>query len=140
MAGAETETKGHQDPFVEARLEALHEIDTKLVSILDHSSSALENLTNLKKNASNPDKIAAIQKDFETDVQNFYRDLEYASINLKKEIKTLDDRSGKTDANGITMLPININRKATWAGRAKMETQVDELKQLLEKKTGTDSA
>lgn len=108
-------------------------IHQKLVSILNHSSSALANLTNLKKNASNKDQLEQIKKDFETDIASFYTDLEYASSHLKREIKALDDRIGKTDENGITMLPININKKATWAGKEKLKSQMQALDTLLAK-------
>ncbi|CCH41137.1 Mediator of RNA polymerase II transcription subunit 11 [Wickerhamomyces ciferrii] len=120
-----------QHQFVQDRLDALHEIDAKLVSVLNHSSSALFNLTQLKKNASNKNELAKVKEDYQKDIKEFYSDLEFASINLKKEIKHLDDRIGKTDDNGITILPININKKATWAGEEKLKQQLNHIDENL---------
>lgn len=98
---------------------------------MNHSSSALTNLTNLKKNASNRDELTKIKKEFQDDIKNFYTDLEFSSIHLKKEIKHLDDRIGKADSNGITILPININKKATWAGEEKLKQQLNHIDESL---------
>lgn len=94
---------------------------------MNHSSSALTNLTNLKKNASNKEELNKIKQEFQQDIKNFYQDLEFSSIHLKKEIKHLDDRIGKTDADGLTILPISINKKATWAGEEKLKQQLNHI-------------
>jgi mediator of RNA polymerase II transcription subunit 11 len=76
--------------------------------------------------------------EFQQDIKSFLSDLEWASINLKREIKTLDDRIGKTDSNGITILPININKKATWSGEEKLKDQLDTLNKLVNQNTNPD--
>jgi mediator of RNA polymerase II transcription subunit 11 len=70
-------------------------------------------------------------KEFSQDIDGFYKDLEAATIRLKKEIKVLDDRIGKIDANGITMSPIAVNKKATWAGTDKMKSHLEHIDSIL---------
>lgn len=102
------------------------------MSILNHASLALANLTSLKKNASNKEELERIKGDFSQEINEFHKDLEHATVQLKKEVKILDDRIGKIDANGITMSPITINKKATWAGSEKLKSQLDHMDSLIE--------
>ncbi|ODV72967.1 Med11p [Cyberlindnera jadinii NRRL Y-1542] len=121
-----------QDPFVQERLESLHNVDTELVSILNHASLALSSLTSMKRNASDKEELEKIKQEFAREIDGFYKNLEQSTIGLKKEIKILDERIGKTDANGITMSPITISKKATWAGSEKLKSELDHIDSLLD--------
>ncbi|KAH3680823.1 hypothetical protein WICPIJ_008106 [Wickerhamomyces pijperi] len=125
-------SKDEQHPFIQERLDSLHEIDNKLVSILAHTSSALSNITQLNKNITDDNQKRQLQREFSKDIENFYNDLRYATVNLNKEICILDSRISKTGDGGITILPVNIAKKATFAGEEKLKTQIDRLDKLLE--------
>ncbi|KAH3673322.1 hypothetical protein WICMUC_003782 [Wickerhamomyces mucosus] len=126
-------SKEEQPLFIQERLQALHQIDNKLVSILSHSSSALTNLIQLKKSSSDKSKQDEFKSEFRTDIENFYQDLQFSSVNLKKEIQILDSRIGETDSKDITILPISINKKATFSGEEKLKSELDTLQKLLGK-------
>lgn len=122
-----------QHPFIKERLESLSEVDAKLVSILNNASLTLTNLVDLKSPTEQTTESATTEttkKEFETNLNNFFKDIEQVSKQLKSEIVQFDERIDKIDSNGITLLPININKKSTWVGEEKLKNQLEKIEQL----------
>ncbi|ANZ74463.1 BA75_01009T0 [Komagataella pastoris] len=118
--------------YIKQRLDSLHDIDSKIAEILRNLANATKKLREGEELASrNEDlpKLAEIKSEFKHYTHNFYENLSDATISLRKEIKLLDNQiSGvyhldsvrkreqsmtKYEHSDITIIPININKKAT---------------------------
>ncbi|OUM54034.1 hypothetical protein BVG19_g3373 [[Candida] boidinii] len=154
--------------YIQERLDNLYDIDTKVVSLLDNLSCALNNLQEGKKDSKllvNPNNnnnnnhnataaiaSAKIKRDeklskFKENCSLFYANLSDAAILLRKEIKLLDNRSSginnnnnnnnntknndNLDSNNTNILPITVNKKAIWMGKAQMDAELNELDKLV---------
>ncbi|OWB57489.1 hypothetical protein B5S28_g3437 [[Candida] boidinii] len=155
--------------YIQQRLDNLYDIDTKVVSLLDNLSCALNNLQEGKKdskllvnpnnnnNNNNNNSTAAIasakiKRDeklskLKENCSLFYSNLSDAAILLRKEIKLLDNRSSgnnnnttttkngdNSDSNSTNILPVTVNKKAIWMGKAQMDTELNELDKLVKDK------
>ncbi|ODV93991.1 hypothetical protein PACTADRAFT_35732 [Pachysolen tannophilus NRRL Y-2460] len=146
--------------YVEERLESLHEIDTKIVSLLDNLSNAILELKKGKE--LNSETLTRenddVKTQFKENVCKFYSNLSDSSIGLRKEVKLLDNKISNNNGNGssrigsigtgakqednkdglgddgdeVTILPININKKAVWMGEWKLNQEVAILRELLQ--------
>lgn len=112
-----------QPQYVRERLDSLAEVDIKLCSLLKMASQVVFTFSELKQG--NHD----LKPQFEQHVKEFYTDLEGASVQLRREIKLLDDNVG------TRLLPINVNKKATGQDDDKMREQVLFLKEFLTEKS-----
>lgn len=74
---------------------------------------------------------------FEQSVQLFNHDLEFMSSRLRREIILIDKKTGSYTAaeNDVTLLPISIDKKASWVGDWKFKNQINAIKQLLNEDT-----
>ncbi|AOA61240.1 Hypothetical protein PP7435_CHR1-2654 [Komagataella phaffii CBS 7435] len=118
--------------YIKQRLDSLHDIDSKIAEILKNLANATKKLREGEELASrNEDlpKLAEIKSEFKNYTHDFYGNLSNATIHLRKEIKLLDnqisgvyhrdslqkkEQSGTNyDHSDITIIPININKKAT---------------------------
>ncbi|VEU22769.1 DEKNAAC103835 [Brettanomyces naardenensis] len=82
----------------------------------------------LAKQTNEQDRLDKIKES----VGKCYEDLSYTAIHLRREIKFLGDRmSNRTDTGDLTMLPVQINKKATWVNGAKMREEVSQLNKVL---------
>lgn len=108
-----------QPDYVKERLESLEKIDLKLISVLQEASQVVFSFSEMKKGNHE------LKTQFDTHVKSFYTDLEEATVNLRKEIKLLDDNIG------TRLLPININKKAVGQDDEKMKEQIELLKETL---------
>ncbi|ODV83765.1 hypothetical protein CANARDRAFT_9328 [[Candida] arabinofermentans NRRL YB-2248] len=112
--------------FIKSRLDSLHSIDSKIVTLLDNLSSTVENLkdgklTGDKQNVEN----------FRDNMSQFYNNLSFTSINLRKEVKILDNRIN-SQLNNSNLLPIQVNKKATWVNEDKMKQEIEEMDRVLD--------
>lgn len=117
--------------FIHERLDNLYEVDTKLVSSLDNLSSILSTL-HRGKTKGNDDEL---EKEFVENVRLFYTNLSKVSIELRKEIRCLDDKISNNQGSGegsFSILPININKKAVWTGDHKLKQEIEVLDRLLD--------
>lgn len=108
-----------QPEYVQDRLKSLAEVDDKLCNLLKTASLVVFTFSELKQG--NHD----LKPQFEQHVKEFYSDLESATVQLRNEIKLLDDNIG------TRLLPINVNKKATGQDDDKMREQLLILKELL---------
>lgn len=108
-----------QPQYVQDRLESLAEVDTKLCDLLKTASKVVSTFSELKQGNHE------LKPQFEQHVKQFYTDLESSTVQLRQEIKLLDDNVG------TRLLPINVNKKATGQDDDKMKEQLAILKELL---------
>lgn len=114
-----------QPSYVQERLESLAEIDNRLCSLLKTASQIVSTLSELKRG--NQD----LKPQFEHHTKQFYTDLEASTVQLRKEIKLLDENVG------TRLLPINVNKKAIGQDDDKMREQLAILRELLTDKDGS---
>ncbi|CCE89544.1 Med11p TDEL_0A02120 [Torulaspora delbrueckii] len=108
-----------QPQYVQDRLESLAEVDNKLCSLLKTASQIVFTFSELKQGNHE------LKPQFEQHVKQFYTDLESSTVQLRQEIKLLDENVG------TRLLPINVNKKATGQDDDKMREQVAILKDIL---------
>ncbi|QPG74664.1 hypothetical protein FOA43_001996 [Brettanomyces nanus] len=113
--------------YIQKRLDSLHEIDKRIISFLDNMSEAVKDLQ-LAKQTNDNKKLT----EFNKSVGYCFDDLSYTAIHLRREIKFLSDRmNSKADTDDFTMLPVQINKKATWVNGAKMRQEIKEMNKTL---------
>lgn len=108
--------------FIQERLDSLYEIDCKVVSLLDQFSTIFQSFYNKDK------------EQFSEQTTTIYSTLSKVAIDLRKEIKIMDDNIGVHDKNddGVMILPItNVDQKNTKLGRKRLNLEVEELKKLI---------
>ncbi|KAL6451396.1 MED11 Mediator of RNA polymerase II transcription subunit 11 [Candida maltosa Xu316] len=108
--------------FIQERLDSLYEIDCKVVSLLDQFSTIFQSFYSKDKD------------DFSNQTSTIYSTLSKVAIDLRKEIKIMDDNIGVYDKNneGIMILPIsNVDQKNTKLGKKRLELELEELEKLL---------
>ncbi|SCV00447.1 LAMI_0G05116g1_1 [Lachancea mirantina] len=110
-----------QPEYINERLEALNDIDKELVIILSNASQVIGTLAGLKSGNE------AMKPQFESHVKAFYSSLERASVDLRREIKHLDDNIG------TRLLPINLDKKATGQDDEKLQEQLELLERELKR-------
>lgn len=108
--------------FIQERLDSLYEIDCKVVSLLDQFSTIFQSFYTKDK------------EQFSEQTTTIYSTLSKVAIDLRKEIKIMDDNIGVHDKNddGVMILPItNVDQKNTKLGRKRLNLEVEELKKLI---------
>lgn len=108
--------------FIQERLDSLYEIDCKVVSLLDQFSTIFQSFYTKDK------------EEFSEQTSTIYSTLSKVAIDLRKEIKIMDDNIGVHDKNddGVMILPItNVDQKNTKLGRKRLNLEVEELKKLI---------
>ncbi|CAN6628929.1 mediator of RNA polymerase II transcription subunit 11 [Trichomonascus vanleenenianus] len=132
--GVDDEVKLSEAPMadedIKQRLIALHELDDKIIELLETASSAIKALEAGKKAAtSNSDSMtltAEARSQFKDSTEKYYELLELVSTGLRKEIRTLHLMSKEK------VLPVSLAPKAQLAGQQKEEAlwkRIDELLQ-----------
>lgn len=116
------------DNYIQERLDSLHEIDCKVVSILD-------SLSNLFQVYSNPLGQDQVKESFVKQTQNIYNTLSTVAIDFRKEIRLMDENIGVYNKNkdGLMILPISVDQKNTTLGSRKLNDQLSELSEILAK-------
>lgn len=108
--------------FIQERIDSLYEIDCKVVSLLDQFSTIFQSFYTKDK------------EEFSEQTSTIYSTLSKVAIDLRKEIKIMDDNIGVHDKNddGVMILPItNVDQKNTKLGRKRLNLEVEELKKLI---------
>ncbi|QLQ78116.1 hypothetical protein HG537_0A03630 [Torulaspora globosa] len=108
-----------QPEYVQSRLNSLAEVDNKVCGLLKIASQIVFTFSELKKGNSD------LRPQLEQHVKEFYTDLESAAVQLRQEIRLLDENVGSR------LLPINVNKKATGQDDDKMVEQIAILRELL---------
>ncbi|ODQ68449.1 hypothetical protein NADFUDRAFT_49089 [Nadsonia fulvescens var. elongata DSM 6958] len=109
---------------IEVRLDSLHEIDLRIIELLEAASKSLSLMTEATKKPSSPINTAESKATFEKSSQSYFELLEEVSVSLRKEIKLLNEVSKDK------VLPISVDAKAEWVGKAKeseIYTHIDTL-------------
>ncbi|KAI5955989.1 MED11 [Candida theae] len=114
-------TSNKPENYIQERLDALSEIDFKIVSLLENFSSFFETYTNKDKDQ------------FINGTKQIFDTLSKVAIDLRKEVKHLDDNIGVYNKNkdGIMILPINVDQKNGELGKLKLNAELRELSGLL---------
>lgn len=112
--------------YIHERLESLNGVESGVVSVLENLSLAL---SSLQEGLSGQTQA---KEQFQEGCKGFYENLSTTSVKLRREIKLLDNKMGKNN-NDISILPINIDKKATWIGDSKLKAEVDQLDKISDK-------
>ncbi|CCG25170.1 hypothetical protein CORT_0H00530 [Candida orthopsilosis Co 90-125] len=114
-------TEEKPDNYIQERLDALSDIDFKIVSLLENFSSFFETYSNKDKDQ------------FINGSKQIFDTLSKVAIDLRKEVKHMDDNIGVYDKNkdGIMILPINVDQKNGELGKLKLNSELKELVKLL---------
>lgn len=107
-----------QPEHVQERLKSLENIDHTLVATLQHASLAVGSLADLKRGHEEA------RQQLKHHVLEFYTQLESATVQLRREIKLLDDNTG------TTLLPVSLTKKATGQDDDKLSEQFALLEDL----------
>lgn len=113
------------DNFIQSRLDALYAIDSNIVTLLDNLSLVFDTYHT---------SPTSIKSQFPNKVESIYDTLSKIAIDLRKEVRIMDDNIGVYDKNddGVMILPISVDQKNTQLGRKRLNQEVKELDKLLE--------
>lgn len=114
--------------FIQTRLEKLQEIDDNIIQLLDNIGGVFETYSEPSRQSSDGPKD--IKLTFEEGVKNVYTSLSSIAINLRHEIKIMDDNIGVYDKNDDLMmiLPITVEQKNTTLGSKKLQGEINKMK------------
>lgn len=113
--------------FIQQRLESLNNIDTKVVKLLDCISVLFD--TYVEPSRQNDAENILVKDQFKREVNEVYGLLSTLAIELRKEVKIVDDNIGVYDKNedSVMILPINVDHKNTVLGKVKLEEELMKL-------------
>lgn len=116
-----------QDDFIQTRLESLNNIDSRVVNLLDCISLLFD--TYVEPSRRNEVDNLHIKDQFKQEVNEVYGLLSTLAIELRKEVKIMDDNIGVYDKNddSVMILPINVDHKNTVLGKAKLQEELTKL-------------
>lgn len=120
------------DSFIQKRLDSLNEIDSKIVSLLESMSLLVESYTSTDKQGS--------KQAVESQTKIIYQTLSDVAINLRKEVKVMDDNIGVFDKNedNVMILPIPVDQKNTQLSKRKLHEEIDQLRRLIPEEATED--
>ncbi|CAH2353768.1 putative mediator of RNA polymerase II transcription subunit 11 [[Candida] railenensis] len=119
------------DTFIQERLNSLHEIDCKIVSLLDSMSTIFQTYTTPK--SSDALSQNELREQFELQTKSIYNLVSTVAIDLRKEVKVMDDNIGVYDKNedGVMILPISVDQKNSTLGDKKMKYELSQMDKII---------
>lgn len=116
--------------FIQERLNSLNVIDTQIVLLLLKMSDIFETYS-----VGPTGDVTNTKKSFEGKTSEIYKIISNVAIDLRKEVKLMDENIGVYDRNedGVMILPIDVNQKNTKLGENKMNDELSLLGELLQK-------
>ncbi|GME87325.1 unnamed protein product [Ambrosiozyma monospora] len=121
--------------YIQKRVDSLQEIDSMIVSFIDNLSQTLTLLKQGKQQAATKSSAETRQK-FNESVSNTYSNLSFIATHLRKEIKIWDTKINnnameESELNSLNVLPLQVNKKATWINKSKFNDELSELDSVL---------
>ena len=115
------------DNFIQQRLDSLYDIDCKIVSLLDNILTLFQTYC---------DHGANQKEGFSSQTSRIYSNLSTIAIDLRKEVKIMDENIGVYNKNkdNVMILPISVDQKNTKLGALKLNRQLSQLDLLLDSK------
>ncbi|KAI5960793.1 MED11 [Candida pseudojiufengensis] len=109
--------------YIQERLNSLSSIDHKVVNLIQNFSNLFENYSTNNKD----------ENKFIENTSKIFQTLSNVAIDLRKEVKIMDENIGCFDNNKdqIMILPINVDQKNGKLGKKKLDSEINELKSLL---------
>lgn len=128
------ESSKDKKSFIKSRLDSLDTIDGNVVALLDQMSGIFGSLSSPSNN--NDDAKTTIQAQTKT----IYRTISDIAINLRKEVKIMDDNIGVFDRNddNVMILPIPVEQKTTELGRRRLKEEISHLDSLIPEEPSED--
>lgn len=116
------------DNFIQERLDALNTIDRRIVDLLEGVSKVFETFSEPK-----PKDINSLKERVESQARNIYDCISDIAIDLRKEVKTMDDNIGVYNKNkdNVMLLPIAVGQKNTSVGLKKLDEQLEVMDRLV---------
>lgn len=128
-----------ENTFIQKRLDALQDIDGNIVTLLDKMSGLFD--TYAEANTAEDPKSTITQH-----TNSIYQTISDVAINLRKEVKIMDENLGVYDKNedNIMILPIPVDQKNTHLGKKRLKEEIQQLDKLIdndekEDKSGKDN-
>lgn len=120
------------DSFIDKRLNALHEIDCKIVSLLDNLSTVFQTYSTPSK-VNDSQQNNQLRETFESQTKGIYNLISTVAIDLRKEVKIMDDNIGVYDKNedGVMILPISVDQKNSTLGGKKLNHELAQMDKAL---------
>lgn len=120
------ETDKRPGGFIQERLDSLNSIDGNIVALLDNISALFETYSTPKTSAN---EYQEVKDKFSEQTCSVYSALSKVAIDLRKEVKIMDDNIGVYDKNDekIMILPISVDQKNTALGALKLKDELREL-------------
>lgn len=113
--------------FIEKRLKSLDGIDSAVVELLDNMSNVFDKYANANSN------YDEAKKEITDQTKRIYQNISDIAINLRKEVKIMDENIGRYDQNedSVMILPIAVDQKNTKLGKRRLQEELEQLKALL---------
>lgn len=113
--------------FIENRLESLNRIDSKVVTLLECISQLFD--TYVEPSRQSDVDIQLLKDQFQGGVKQVYGLLSTLAIELRSEVKIMDDNIGVYDKNdnSVMILPISVDHKNTVLGERKLQEELTKL-------------
>ncbi|EGV60688.1 Mediator of RNA polymerase II transcription subunit 11 [Yamadazyma tenuis] len=113
--------------FIQQRLDSLNDIDSSIVSLLGYMSDIFDRYSTPSNNSDDA------KDTIETQTRLIYQTLSDIAINLRKEVKIMDDNTGVFDKNEdqVMILPIPVDQKNTALGKRRLNEEIDLLTHLI---------
>lgn len=116
-----------QEKFIQERLDSLSDIDSRVVELLSSISTLFD--TYIAPSRLNDVDKQLIKEKFEGEVKQVYGLIGALAIDLRKEVKIVDDNIGTHDKNedSVMILPISVDHKNTTLGERKLKGELTNL-------------
>lgn len=113
--------------FIQQRLDSLNQIDTNIVGLLANMSEIFDSYSSPNNNSGPGKKV------IEDKTRVIYQTLSDIAINLRKEVKIMDDNIGVFDKNdeNVMILPIPVQQKNTQLGERRIKEEIAQLNKLI---------
>lgn len=112
--------------FIQQRLDALHDIDERIVAVVDSMGEVFDTYMEPSRSEQN---LQPTRERFQEHVRATYRSLSALAIGLRREVKLMDENIGFYDRNSdhVMILPIAVEQRNTALGAAKLEAELAKL-------------
>lgn len=119
-----------KEDFIQERLESLHEIDKNIVNLLDSIGTLFD--TYIDPSRQTTVDMSKTKEKFTMESKQVYGILSSLAIDLRKEVKIMDDNIGVYDKNDdqVMILPITVDQKNTTLGKRKLNEELKKLEDI----------
>lgn len=113
--------------FIEDRLKSLQGIEINVVNVIEKVGILFDHY--VEPITLHDSKLTTTKVEFQEKIRDLYACLSSVAIELRKEVKVMDDNIGvhSNNADLIMILPISVDKKNTSVGSQKLESEIKKL-------------